>query len=42
MSQFFVRKRYGDDWKKQHEMDVEKAYIKANTCIGYGTRKVIG
>ena len=25
MSQFFVRKRYGDDfWKKQHEMDVEK------------------
>ncbi len=29
MSQFFVRKRYGDDfWKKQHDMDVEKAIHK--------------
>ena len=30
MSQFFVRKRYGDDfWKKQHEMDVEKSLHKS-------------
>jgi len=29
MSQFFVRKRYGDDfWKQQHEMDIEKGIHK--------------
>ena len=30
MSQFFVRKRYGDDfWKKQHDMDIEKSLHKS-------------